>query len=94
MDKTALYVAGGLGPVALGSGQRPQSRYPAAEDQRGRRFGGARGRGEHRKEAGGLVAASSTALYLATLACEDSASIDCAREIRGSDSMAKVVTQF
>ncbi len=37
-------------------------------------------------------AAISTALYPATLACDDSASIDWAREIRGMDSMANAVT--
>ena len=37
-------------------------------------------------------AASSTALYPATLACDDSASITCAREIRGMASSANACT--
>jgi hypothetical protein len=36
-------------------------------------------------------AAMRTARYPATVACEDSASIDCAREIRGIASIAKAV---
>ncbi len=38
------------------------------------------------------LAASTTALYPATLACEDSASITWAREIRGIASTAKACT--
>ena len=44
------------------------------------------------KNLGRRSAASSTALYPETVACEDSASIGCARVIRGIDSSANPVT--
>ena len=41
------------------------------------------------KNFGSRSAASSTALYPPTVLCEDKASIDCARVMRGIDSIAK-----
>ena len=44
------------------------------------------------KNFGSRSAASSTALYPPTVLCEDKASIDCARVMRGIDSIAKPTT--
>jgi hypothetical protein len=44
------------------------------------------------KSRGTRSAARSTALYPATVACDERASIDCARVIRGIDSIANAVT--
>jgi len=38
------------------------------------------------------LAASNTALYPAMFACDDNASMDCARVMRGTSSMAKELT--
>ncbi len=44
------------------------------------------------KNRGSRSAATSAARYPATNACEDSASIDCAREMRGTSSIASAVS--